>query len=146
MAENKDILIIGTYDIDIFYRVADHMAKQGCDVKQASTSLAALDFVKRQPFHAILINLEPDGKGGVAGIDLLQAIMDSSFQKHAVCLGVSTQSPTALLVSGPEKLKQLSVLAGWLTLPIQAEKATKMILSITDDPGKLSVESRVAGL
>jgi len=144
MSKSKQILIIGTYDIDIFYKLVDEMEKNLCVVEKATTNDNGLALLEKQAFDAILINLEPDGNGGIHGSDLLQAIASSPLQENAVCLGVSVQSPTSLLVSSPAKLQELSLLAGWLTLPILPDKATRTILSITESPGRLSVKHRLS--
>lgn len=144
MSKTTKILIIGTYNIDIFYKLVDEMEKNQCVVEKATTDDNGTAQIEQQAFDAILINLEPDGNGGIHGSELLHSIATSPLQENAVCLGVSVQSPSSLLVSSPEKLKELSLLAGWLTLPILPDKATRMILSITESPGRLSIKHRLA--
>ncbi|MCG8610810.1 MAG: hypothetical protein MI864_09780 [Pseudomonadales bacterium] len=146
MKLQRNILIVGTYGIDIFYGIAEELQKLGCNVDTSISAEDALAKVGALAYHAILINLEPDGSGGVEGIEVLSTLIENELQGDAVCLGVSTQTPTSLLVANPDKLKTLSILVGWLTLPILADKAGKMIVDISANPGHLALRNRVQAL
>ena len=116
MKHKNLILIVGTYGIDVFNGITDETEMNGCIVIMASTEKSTLEHIQNRSFDAIIINLEPDGRGGVAEYELLQAISNSENQQDAVCLGVSAQYPQTLPSDKPDK--HLQILTGWLTLPI----------------------------
>ena len=116
MKHKNLILMVGTYGIDVFNGITDQTEMNDCIVIMASTEKSTLEHIQNRSFDAIIINLEPDGRGGVAELELLQAISNSKHQQDAVCLGVSAQYPKTLPSEKTDK--HLQILAGWLTLPI----------------------------
>jgi len=138
MEHNKQILIVGTYGIDVFHGMHDI---DGCTVKTAYTPKSTLEYIKNCSFDVIIINLEPDGKGEVAEAYLIQAIAESHRQENAVCLGVSTQYPHALPAG--KRAKHLGILAGWLTLPIDSIDLMSHIVELVESPHPLKVKDKL---
>jgi hypothetical protein len=142
MKPSKEILIIGTYGIDVFYGIIDEMEKHDCLTFTTTNSKIALEYIQNLPFDAIIINLEPDGKGAVADINLLNIIATSSLQKDAVCLGVSAHYPNSL--PSDKSAKHLKILAGWLTLPIKPSVLANHIINLIESPHPLSIKDKLA--
>ncbi|MDX1451918.1 MAG: hypothetical protein R3183_05125 [Oleiphilaceae bacterium] len=117
MHSKPEVLIIGTYGIDIFHGVIEQIEDRGYLVYTADARNVAQEFLRNRQFDAILINLEPDGKGDVAELDLLQSIGAAPLQQQAICMGVSVEYPKTL--TGDKVEKHLKILAGWLTMPIK---------------------------
>jgi hypothetical protein len=140
MARNREILIIGTYGIDVFYGIIGALEKRDCLAFTTTNHKIALEYLQNRAFDAIIINLEPDGKGGVAELDLLNAIGKSPLQKKAICLGVSAHYPNSLPSDKPEK--HLQILAGWLTLPVKPDALADHILALIESPHSLSIEAK----
>ncbi len=140
MANTKEILIIGTYGIDIFYGIVDALEKRDCTAFTTNNQKIALEYLQNRAFDAIIINLEPDGKGGVAEFDLLRTISQSPLQQNAICLGVSAQYPHALPEDHSDK--HLKILAGWLTLPVKPESLAKHIIDLFESPHPLSIKDK----
>jgi hypothetical protein len=141
MTRNREILIIGTYGIDVFYGMIGALEKRECIAFTTTNHKIALEYLQNRAFDAIIINLEPDGKGGVAELDLLTAIGKSPLQKKAICLGVSAHYPNSLPADKTEK--HLNILAGWLTLPVKPEVLADHILELIASPHALSVEDKL---
>jgi len=139
-SRDREILVIGTYGIDIFYGIIDQMEKYDCIVFTTTEAKITLEYLQNRAFDAIIINLEPDGKGGVAELELLDAISRSPLQQNAVCLGVSAHYPHTLPHEKAEK--HLDILAGWLTLPVQAEILAEHIIELIESPHKLTVSQQ----
>jgi len=138
MEHNKQILIVGTYGIDVFHGMND---TEGCMVKTAYTPKSTLEYIQNCSFDVIIINLEPDGKGEVAEAYLIQAIAESHLQENAVCLGVSVQYPHALPTG--KRAKNLDILAGWLTLPIDSKHLISHIVELIESPHPLKVRDKL---
>jgi hypothetical protein len=132
MKRKNLILIVGTYGIDVFHGITDQTEMNGCIVIMASTVKSTLEQIQNRSFDAIIINLEPDGRGGVAEFELLQAISNSKQQEGAVCLGVSSHYPQTLPSDKPDR--HLQILTGWLTLPILAEELMTHIVKLIKSP------------
>lgn len=140
MTTRREILIIGTYGIDIFYGIIDEMEKHEYLTFTTTSSKIALEYLQNRSFDAIIMNLEPDGKGGVAEIDLLSSIANSRLQQNAVCLGVSVHYPLTLPT---DKLsKHLNILAGWLTLPVKPDVLANHIVELIESPHALSIKDK----
>ena len=140
MDRNREILIIGTYGIDIFYGIIGALEKRDCIAFTTTNQKIAQEYLQNRAFDAIIINLEPDGKGGVAEIDLLNTIGKSPLQKKAICLGVSAHYPNSLPTDKAEK--HLQILAGWLTLPVKPDVLADHILELVESTHALSIEAR----
>jgi hypothetical protein len=80
MTRDREILVIGTYGIDVFYGIVEQMELNGYIAFTCSSPVIAREYLNNRRFDAIIINLEPDGKGGVAEIDLLDTIANAA--KH----------------------------------------------------------------
>lgn len=141
MARNKEILIIGTYGIDVFYGIIEALEKRQCIPFTTTNQKIALEYLQNRAFDAIIINLEPDGKGGVSELDLLSAIGKSPLQKKAICLGVSAHYPNSLPTEKADK--HLQILAGWLTLPVKPTVLADHILELIESPHALSIEAKL---
>jgi len=137
MTREREVLIIGTYGIDVFHGVIEAMEKRGNIVFTATTQQITKEYLQNRRFDAIIINLEPDGHGGVAESELLSMIVDSRLQGDAVCLGVSAHFPHSLPSSKSDK--HLQILAGWLTLPVKAEVLSNHIIKLLDSPERETV-------
>lgn len=141
MDRNREILIIGTYGIDVFYGIIGALEKRDCIAFTTTNQKIAQEYLQNRAFDAIIINLEPDGKGGVAEIELLNTIGKSPLQKKAVCLGVSAHYPNSLPTDKAEK--HLQILAGWLTLPVKPEILADHILELFESKNALNVEAKL---
>ena len=149
MTDIKQILIIGTYGIDIFHRITDELQNNNYAVLIATSRMTALNLIKSWRFDFIIINLEPDGSGHIAEVGLLSALEASSLQQNSICLAISLQYPHALPKT--TAAEQLQIIAGWLTLPINVKNIVrflnKMIVSshrltirqLTRDQGPLAL-------
>jgi hypothetical protein len=142
MTTKREILIIGTYGIDIFHGIIDQMEKHGCIAFTTTSSKIALEYLQNRRFDAIIMNLEPDGKGGVAEIELLRSIAKSPLQQHAICLGVSAHYPLSL--PADKSAKHLNILAGWLTLPVKPDVLADHIVELIESPHPLSIKDKLA--
>jgi hypothetical protein len=142
MTVKREILIIGTYGIDIFHGVIEQMEKHDCLTFTTTSTKIALEYIQNRHFDAIIINLEPDGKGGIAELDLLNSIAQAPLQKNAVCLGVSTHYPHSLPTE--KAAKHLNVLAGWLTLPVKPSVLADHIVELIESPHTLSIKDKLA--
>jgi hypothetical protein len=142
MTVKREILIIGTYGIDIFHGVIEQMEKHDCLTFTTTSTKIALEYLQNRHFDAIIINLEPDGKGGIAELDLLNSIAQAPLQKNAVCLGVSTHYPHSLPTE--KAAKHLNVLAGWLTLPVKPSVLADHIVELIESPHTLSIKDKLA--
>ena len=141
MNHKKQILIVGTYGIDVFHGITDEMEMNDCIVIMASTPKSTLEQIKNRSFDAIIINLEPDGRGGVAEMDLLLAIGESRLQETAVCLGVSAQYPQSL--PSMKSDKHFKILAGWLTLPIEPKDLMGHINEFIESEHRLTIKEQL---
>jgi len=139
MKDKKQVLIIGTYGIDVFHRITDELEVNESTVLMASTKLDAFNFINNWRFDFIIINLEPDGKGHIADVDILSFLEESSLQQDAICLGVSLNYPHAL----PQSIanKHLHVLAGWLTIPIDVKNLSRFLHKMTTSTHKLTIRN-----
>jgi hypothetical protein len=143
MKKDKNILLIGTNEIDCFFGIASSFDKQGARVIQVHSIPMAITYLQEQSFDAILINLEPDGKGGVGGIEILRNISESQGNQNAICFSISAVSATALLSAHSDQLNDLSIIVGWLTLPVDHAHAVDLILDIITSPNSLAVKDRL---
>jgi len=141
MKDIKQVLIIGTYGIDIFHRVSDKLEANNYSVLKASTRKTALKLIQNWRFDFIIINLEPDGRGNIAEVDLLSTLENSSLQQEAICLGVSLHYPHSLPKAKAER--HLHVLAGWLTLPIEADTISRSLNKMLVSPHKLCIKDLI---
>jgi len=141
MDRNREILIIGTYGIDVFYGIIGALEKRDCIAFTTTNQKIALEYLQNRAFDAIIINLEPDGRGGIAELDLLNAIGKSPLQKKAICLGVSAHYPNTLPLLDKAQ-KHLQILAGWLTLPVKPDVLADHILELFESKQALSIEAR----
>ncbi len=142
MDTNREVLIIGTYGIDVFHGAVEALEQHGCRTFTASDQTIAKEYLQNREFDAIIINLEPDGKGGVAEITLLKYIAQSSLQQNAVCLGVSLQYPHTL--PGSKADRHLDILAGWLTLPIKASSLADHIVELVASADRITVKKALS--
>lgn len=143
MSKEKSILMIGTNSIDCFYGLSQEFDKEGVRVIQVHSLQMAKRYLTEQSFAAIMINLEPDGRGGVRGIDVLPSIIDSDKQQDSVCFSVSAESASTLLNANIEHLNTLSIIVGWLPLPIEHQHAARIILDIIQEPKNLALKHRL---
>ena len=100
---------------------------------------AALD---AKPYDAVLISLEPDGFGGIQGIDALEMIGESTKQQSAVCFAVSVSSSRTMHKVREEYKPTLAVIAAWLDLPVRAEKSSKIIRDVIAVPDQHTIANR----
>jgi len=135
--------MIGTNGIDCFYGIAQAFDKRGVRVIQVHSMAMAKTYLAERSFAAILINLEPNGKGGIDGIEILPYIIDSENQQDTVCFSISAESASALLSASVEHLSTLSVIVGWLSLPVKHTQAAKIILDISQSPKTLALKYRL---
>lgn len=142
MTTKREILVIGTYGIDIFYGVIDEMEKHDCLTFTTDNTKIALEYLQNRRFDAIIMNLEPDGKGGVAEIDLLNSIAKSPLQQNAICLGVSAYYPHSLPTD--KSSKHLNILAGWLTLQVKPQVLADHIVELIESPHPLSIKEKLS--
>jgi hypothetical protein len=143
MHDHKHVLLIGTCGIDCFYKVGDFLSQLDVNVMQVYSNESAEKCISQQSWDAIMINLEPDGLGGIKGASILQSIVDSDLQQDSVCFSVSASSALSLLTQNESELASLKIIAGWLTLPINAEKACSILIDIIDNPGELTIHNRL---
>lgn len=141
MTHKKEILVIGTYGIDIFYGVIEQMEMHDYLTFTTNNKKIALEYLQNRRFDAIILNLEPDGKGGIAELDLLTSITQSPLQQNAICLGVSAHYPNSLPSGKADK--HLNILAGWLTLPVKAKVLAEHIVELIESPHRLSIKDRL---
>lgn len=141
MTTKREVLIIGTYGIDIFYGIIDEMEKHDCIPFTTTSTKIALEYLQNRRFDAIIMNLEPDGKGGVAELDLLSSIAKAPLQQDAVCLGVSAHYPHSLPTGKAEK--HLNILAGWLTLPVKPDVLADHIVELIESSHPLSIKDQL---
>jgi len=135
---DKEVLVIGTYGIDIFHGIIEEMEKHDCIVFTTNSNQIAREYLQNRQFNAIIVNLEPDGKGRVAEIDLLTSIAESPLQQDSICLGVSAHYPHTLPTSKADK--HLKILAGWLTLPVKPLVLADHIVELVESSHKLTVK------
>jgi len=138
MKHKNLILMVETYGIDVFNGITDQTEMNDCIVIMAATEKSTLEHIQNRSFDAIIINLEPDGRGGVAELELLQAISNSKHQQDAVCLGVSLHYPKTLPSEKTDK--HLQILAGWLTLPIVPEDLMSHIVEFIESPNHKTIK------
>jgi hypothetical protein len=143
MSNSKQVLLIGTCGIDCFYQLGDALSNREVSVMQVYSNESAEKCISQQCWDAIMINLEPDGLGGIKGASILQKIVTSDLQQDSVCFSVSASSAISLLTQNESELASLKIVAGWLTLPINAEKACSILLDIIDQPGELTIHHRI---
>ncbi len=143
MSYKKRILLIGTNGIDIFYGIAKAFEDQGCVAITVSSVKAAHSYLRHHSFDCILVNLEPDGKDGVAGMEFVTHIISSPLQQKSIGFGISVQPASQLLSTSQESQKILSVLAGWIALPLEPAKTSRLIAELLEHPGQLSIKERV---
>jgi len=141
MTVKREVLIIGTYGIDIFHGVIEQMEKHNCLTFTTISSKIALEYIHNRHFDAIIINLEPDGKGGIAELELLNSIAKAPLQKNAVCLGVSAHYPNSL--PSDKVAKHLNILAGWLTLPVKPATLANHIVELIESPHAHSIQDKL---
>lgn len=141
MENSKEVLIIGTYGIDVFYGIIDALEQHNCLAFTTTNKKIAQEYLQNRAFDAIIINLEPDGKGGVAELDLVSTIEQSPLQQNAVCLGVSAHYPNSLPTEKSDK--HLKILAGWLTLPVKPQVLANHILDLIKSPHALSIKDKL---
>ncbi|WP_196140861.1 hypothetical protein [Aliikangiella sp. G2MR2-5] len=143
MGNSKGVLLIATYGIDIFYGMEKELERLGCETTIVTQVELALSAINEKAFDAIIINMEPDGSGGIEGAQILEKISKSRLQANAICLGISVQSAAKLLASATKALEALSILVGWLNVPLAPEKACKLMLDMVASPDKFSVSARL---
>lgn len=136
------ILLVQTSAINCFYNLSEQLIEDGMDVTLARTAEELGSALSLKPFEAILINLEPDGEGGIQGIQQLDMIRSGELQQQAVCFAVSVSSAVTLLDLRQQYLPSLSVIAGWIDLPVQPQKSSKIIRDVIKAPGQLSIGAR----
>lgn len=141
-SENR-ILLIGTNGIDCYFGISQAFDKKGARVIHAHSAEMAKTYLIETQFDAILINLEPDGKGGIEGIDLLPSVIASEINQDAICFSISAASATTLLTAKTKHLNMLSIVVGWLTLPVDHAHASEIISKIIADPSNLSIKNRL---
>lgn len=141
MSAQREILIIGTYGIDIFHGVIEVMEHHQYLTFTTTSPKIALEYIQNRRFDAIIINLEPDGKGGVAESDLLASIASAPLQQNAICLGVSAHYPNSL--PQDKASKHLSILAGWLTLPIKPSVLANHIIKMLESDHPLTIKDKL---
>ena len=56
MKPSKEILIIGTYGIDVFYGIIDEMEKHDCLTLTTTNAKITLEYIQNRRFDAIIIN------------------------------------------------------------------------------------------
>ena len=142
MIKDKSVLLIGTNEIDCFFGLANLFDKKGARVIQVHSNQMLDEYLSEKSFDIIFVNLEPDGLGGIRGIDILPKIIESHNNQEAICFSVSTESATALLTADAVHLNALSIVVGWLTLPIEHSNAVNLIEDIVTTPNSLSVKNR----
>ncbi len=138
MSRKREVLIIGTYGIDIFHGVIEEIEQQDYLVYTADSRTIAGEFLQNRSFDAIMINLEPDGKGSVAELDLIEKIGDSPLQQNAVCLGISLEYPKTL--EGDKASRHLKILAGWLTMPIKPKALAEHLFELLGSADKHAIK------
>ncbi len=139
----KKILLVETCKINCFFSLIKTLENYGFTVSYCNDVAELPSLLANNSFQAVMLSLEPDGEGGIQGVDCLDAVINSDNQQSAVCFSVSTSSAAALLTTKPDYLPQLSVIAGWLNLPINAEKACKVLGEIINIPGDLAIGNRL---
>ncbi len=142
MSNTLNVLIIQTYGIDISYKIEDSLLLSGCAVTVCNSASDAFRHLSQTTYNAILVNLEPDGKGGISGLEFLHQIVNSARQKNSVCFGVSAQPGISLLTTHPEYIDELAILVGWLIVPMNTEKATQLIIDSAQFNERLCVKVR----
>lgn len=145
MKQDVCILMVGLNGIDCFFGLATTLEDKGVVVKQTHSIDSTQKSLSGNRYDAILVNLEPDGWGGVHGIEILPDIIESQSRHNTVCFSVSAESTTTLLKAEVRFQSMLSIIAGWLTLPIEHEKAARLILDIVHSPKSLSIKNRLPG-
>lgn len=138
MSQKREVLIIGTYGIDIFHGVIEEIERQGYLVYTADSRAIAAEFLQNRSFSAIMVNLEPDGKGSVAELDVLQTIAQAPLQQEAVCLGISLEYPKTL--EGDKTSRHLKILAGWLTMPIKPKALAEHLFELLASADKHAIK------
>lgn len=141
MSKQREILIIGTYGIDIFHGIIEEMERHQYLTFTTTSHAIALEYLQNRRFDAIIINLEPDGRGGVAESELLLSIADAPMQSQAICLGVSAHYPHSL--PQDSESKHLKILAGWLTLPVKPAVLANHILKLIESDHPLTVKDKL---
>ncbi len=142
MHKSREVLMVGTCGIDCYHGLDTELKINGAKIFKANTKEDAEALMGAHNFHLIMVNLEPDGEGGIAGSSILPSIANHQNQQDAVCLSISTQSSVSLLQSHPEYLEKLKIISGWLDLPTQPQKAASLMVDIMHAPGKLSIKHR----
>jgi len=135
--------MIGTNEIDCFFGLASAFDKKKARVVQVHSIAMAIEYLNEQRFDAILINLEPNGQGGIGGIEILSEVIQHQNNQDAVCFSVSAVSASLLLTANTNMLNTLSIIVGWLTVPIKHQKAVDLILDIVNTSKGLSVKYRL---
>ncbi|PIP80140.1 MAG: hypothetical protein COW84_06895 [Gammaproteobacteria bacterium CG22_combo_CG10-13_8_21_14_all_40_8] len=139
----KNALLIGTCGIDCYFGLEAELKLNKIEPTLTKETSQASAYLQANAYDLIMVNLEPDGRGGIAGSEIMMAIANNSKQQNAVCLSISTRSAASPLSSHPEQLQQLSIIAGWINLPIQHHKAAVLMRDIIDHPGALTVKARL---
>lgn len=142
MPNEKHVLMIGTNDIDCFFGLAKEFDLNSIRVVQVHSNAMAREYLAERAFAAIIINLEPDGANGIHGFEILKDIVKNKKQQDSVCFSVSVESASSLLSTTVEDMRYLSIIAGWLTLPINHKQAVKIILDVIESPGTLMLKHR----
>ncbi len=138
----KRVLLVESYGIDVFYKMELEFLQLNCLVDVAKSYSEALQFTEAHSFDAILINVEPDGRGGIVGAEYLDLVSQSSLQQNSVCFGISTQTIEQLISADMEAYEQFAILVGCLNVPIIPEVACKRILELSDKSSYLTVAHR----
>jgi len=137
----ENILLVETCEIECFFGFITELQSQHVEATLCKDDNELSSLLQHNQYDVIMISLEPDGKGGIQGIEELEAIINSN-QSRAVCFSVSTSSAASLLSAKADYLPTLSVVAGWINLPMNPIKATKIIKEIVASPGELTISAR----
>ncbi|WP_144392348.1 hypothetical protein [Pleionea sediminis] len=143
MQSKIKVLIIETYGIDIAHGIENSLELGGCEVTTSTSHALSLALINNETYDIILINMEPDGNGGISGINYLHEILEQKHLQNSVCFGVSAQSGISVLSAHSDYIQDLSILVGWLILPIMPEKATQLILDAAFNRERLCIQSRI---
>ncbi len=140
---NKNALLIGTCGIDCFFALPKQLELNGIKNTLSQSPKESTSLIEQKAYDLILINLEPNGKEGISGFEILKTIIHSPLQQNAVCLSVSTRSAASSLATQPNNHPTLSILAGWINLPMQYDKAAILMRDLIDNPGHLKITDRL---
>lgn len=136
------ILLVHTSGIHCFHNLADKLVEDGMQTSECWNKEELKLALDAEPYNAVLISLEPDGFGGIQGIEELELVGKAAKQQDAVCFGISVSSTRTLQSAKEEYKPALAVVAAWLDLPVKAEKSSKIIHDVIASAGKLTIANR----